>query len=95
MELNFSETLFGYAPDTVIRGTDDYLFIFDNEEKIKSINANYEEISRLDSRGAIASSKDSEGNVVSRCFYPKYGVNEDPVTDYCFFLVIERISIFR
>ena len=80
LEQRFSETLFGYAPDKVMRGTDDYLFIFDKEEKIKSINANYEEISKLDSRGAIASSKDSEGNIVSRCFYPKYGVNEDPVT---------------
>ena len=88
LEQRFSETLFGYAPDTVMRGTDDYLFIFDKEEKIKSINANYEEISKLDSRGAIASSKDSEGNIVSRCFYPKYGVNADPVTGSAHTLII-------
>ena len=88
LEQGFSEILFGFAPDTVLRGTDDYLFIFDKEEKIKSINANYEEISKLDSRGAIASSKDSEGNIVSRCFYPKYGVNEDPVTGSAHTLII-------
>ena len=88
VERSFSQKLFGYAPDAVFKGTDDYLFIFDKEEKIKSINANYEEISKLDSRGAIASSKDSEGNIVSRCFYPKYGVNEDPVTGSAHTLII-------
>ena len=88
LEQKFSETLFGYTPDAVIKGTDDYLFIFDQVEKIKSINANYKEISKLDSRGAIISSRDSEGNIVSRCFYPKYGVDEDPVTGSAHTLII-------
>ena len=53
LEQRFSDALFGYAPDTVMRGTDDYLFIFDKEEKIKSINANYEEISKLDRKSVV------------------------------------------
>ena len=85
---NFSKNLFDYSPDRVIKGTDDYLFIFDHEEKIKTINANYEEIIKLDSRGAIVSATDSEGNIVSRCFYPKYGINEDPVTGSAHTLII-------
>ena len=85
---SFSESLFGYRPETVIKGTDDYLFIFDQEDKIKSINANYDEIRKLDSRGAIVSSVDSQGDIISRCFYPKYGVNEDPVTGSAHTLII-------
>ena len=65
----FSNNLFAYAPQRVIKGTDDYLFIFDQEEKIETINANYEEVRKLDSRGAIVSAIDSEGNIVSLCFY--------------------------
>ena len=87
-DLSFSESLFSYRPEAVIKGTDDYLFIFDQEEKIKSINANYEEIRKLDSRGAIVSSVDSQGDIVSRCFYPKYGINEDPVTGSAHTLII-------
>ena len=87
-DLSFSESLFSYRPERVIKGTDDYLFIFDQEEKIKSINANYEEIRKLDSRGAIVSSVDSQGDIVSRCFYPKYGINEDPVTGSAHTLII-------
>ncbi len=87
-DLIFSESLFSYRPERVIKGTDDYLFIFDQEEKIKSINANYEEIRKLDSRGAIVSSVDSQGDIVSRCFYPKYGINEDPVTGSAHTLII-------
>ena len=87
-DLSFSESLFSYRPEAVIKGTDDYLFIFDHEEKIKSINANYEEIRKLDSRGAIVSSVDSQGDIVSRCFYPKYGINEDPVTGSAHTLII-------
>jgi PhzF family phenazine biosynthesis protein len=87
-DLSFSESLFSYRPVRVIKGTDDYLFIFDQEEKIKSINANYEEIRKLDSRGAIVSSVDSQGDIVSRCFYPKYGINEDPVTGSAHTLII-------
>tara|TARA_Y100000996_G_scaffold84056_1_gene58066 strand:+ start:2439 stop:3218 length:780 start_codon:yes stop_codon:yes gene_type:complete len=83
----FSENLFNYAPEKVIKGTDDYLFIFDQEEKIKTMNANYKEIRKLDSRGAIVSAI-SEGNAVSRCFYPKYGINEDPVTGSAHTLII-------
>ena len=84
----FSNNLFDYAPQRVIKGTDDYLFIFDQEEKIETINANYEEVRKLDSRGAIVSAIDYEGNIVSRCFYPKYGINEDPVTGSAHTLII-------
>lgn len=87
-DLSFSESLFSYRPETVIKGTDDYLFIFDQEDKIKSIDANYDEIRKLDSRGAIVSSVDSQGDIISRCFYPKYGINEDPVTGSAHTLII-------
>jgi len=87
-DLSFSESLFSYRPEAVIKGTDDYLFIFDQEDKIKSIKANYDEIRKLDSRGAIVSSVDSQGDIVSRCFYPKYGINEDPVTGSAHTLII-------
>ena len=38
------------------------------------------EISKIDSRGLIASAPGDSVDFVSRCFFPLTGVNEDPVT---------------
>ena len=37
-------------------------------------------MSNLDLRGVVISAKSQNYDFVSRAFYPKYGINEDPVT---------------
>ncbi|MEL7003670.1 MAG: PhzF family phenazine biosynthesis protein [Bacteroidota bacterium] len=37
-------------------------------------------LSEIECRGVIVSAKGDDIDIVSRCFYPRYGVNEDPVT---------------
>ena len=41
---------------------------------------NFIEISKIDSRGLIATAPGYSVDFVSRCFFPQTGVNEDPVT---------------
>jgi predicted PhzF superfamily epimerase YddE/YHI9 len=40
----------------------------------------FSRLSRLAGRGVIVTAPGREYDFVSRCFYPKLGVNEDPVT---------------
>lgn len=80
IEKNKSMELFGFEAKSVLRGQDDYLFIFDDEKIIRDITPNFDLISGLDLRGVIISARSDEDDFVSRCFYPNYGINEDPVT---------------
>ena len=70
----------GIKPKYLFKGRDDFLAIFENEEIIQSIYPNFNVVSELDSRGLIISSVSSNEDFISRCFYPKLGVEEDPVT---------------
>ena len=75
-----SEKLFGHEASAVFSGQDDYLFIFDEEKLISEIEPNFELISQLNKRGVIISARSKDYDFVSRCFFPNYGINEDPVT---------------
>ena len=75
-----SEKLFGHEASAVFSGQDDYLFIFEEEKLISGIEPNFELISQLDKRGVIISARSKDYDFVSRCFFPNYGINEDPVT---------------
>tara|TARA_B100001142_G_scaffold203390_1_gene201828 strand:- start:3448 stop:4230 length:783 start_codon:yes stop_codon:yes gene_type:complete len=79
-EFSESEKLFGYESRAVFCGQDDYLFIFDDEKIITEIKPNFELLSQLDKRGAIISARSENYDFVSRCFFPNYGIDEDPVT---------------
>lgn len=64
----------------LIKGKDDYLVIVDSQKVIEGLNPNISLLSEVEARGVIVSAEGDEVDVVSRCFYPRYGVNEDPVT---------------
>jgi len=59
---------------------DDYLLIYDNQEKIENILPDLSILKEVDLRGVIVSSKGNDCDFVSRFFAPKYGIDEDPVT---------------
>lgn len=72
--------LFNIEPIEIWKGKTDYLFIYENEQQIKTIIPNIEAIKKLDSRGVIVSAKGEKVDFVSRFFAPKIGIDEDPVT---------------
>ena len=47
---------------------------------IENLQPDFGIISKLGSRGLICSAKGDNVDFVSRCFYPQYGINEDPAT---------------
>ena len=58
----------------------DLMVVYDNEQDIKDLNPNMEELKLIDTFGIIVTSKGKEVDFVSRYFAPLCGVNEDPVT---------------
>ncbi len=67
-------------PTDVLRGRDDYLVILETQEQVEALQPDLRRLSRLDGRGVIVSAPGRETDFASRCFYPIYGVDEDPVT---------------
>ena len=56
------------------------LAIYENEEQIKAIEPDFQNLTKLEGQGLIISSPSDDFDFVSRYFCPKYGINEDPVT---------------
>lgn len=63
-----------------VLAADDYLAVFENEETVQAIVPNQTLLSQLDLRGVIITAPGKQVDFVSRCFAPKYGIAEDPVT---------------
>lgn len=59
----------------------DLMAVVENEDIIKNLTPNFDKIKDLSiGDGIIVTAAGSDCDFVSRCFYPKCGVNEDPVT---------------
>ena len=72
----------------LFKGRDDYLAILDNEDSVRNVSVNMKKILELNSRGLIISAQGDDYDFVSRCFYPKSKINEDPVTGSAHTLLI-------
>jgi len=71
---------FKIAPKACLKGRDDYMLIFENEEEIVSLQPDFQQLVEANTRGVICTSKSAQYDFVSRFFGPAVGVNEDPVT---------------
>lgn len=69
----------GHRPVEVL-SAEDYIAVFDNEETISAIRPDMSLLSQLDLRCVVVTAPGKNFDFVSRCFGPKYGIPEDPVT---------------
>ena len=58
----------------------DYFVVLPNEEAVKNTEPDFTLMKELDAIGVIVTAKGQSADVVSRCFYPGLGIQEDPVT---------------
>ena len=73
-------TATGLKPIETYIGDINMLAIYENEEQIKAIEPDFQDLTNLEGQGLIISSLSVDFDFVSRYFCPKYGINEDPVT---------------
>lgn len=67
-------------PKEVQLGREDYLVIVGTEAEVRALQPDFRKLKSVNSRGVIVSAPGEEVDFVSRCFFPNYGVDEDPVT---------------
>lgn len=79
MDALFAEAL-GESPIEILRGTDDFLAVFETEQQIQTMNPDFTKLAKINSRGVVISAPGNDVDFVSRCFFPQTGVDEDPVT---------------
>ncbi|TZF83661.1 PhzF family phenazine biosynthesis protein [Pedobacter sp. BS3] len=58
----------------------DYMLVYETEEQIKAIKPDFNALSQFDTIAVIVTAPGNNSDFVSRCFAPKAGINEDPVT---------------
>lgn len=59
---------------------DDYIAVFDSEAAVRAIKPDLFLLSQLDLRCVVITAPGTQVDFVSRCFGPKFGIPEDPVT---------------
>ena len=72
------ESAFGVRPEKALLGTD-LICIFDSEELIREMNPDQSILAQLPGRGQSVTAKGTDVDCVSRSFFPKLSVPEDPV----------------
>jgi PhzF family phenazine biosynthesis protein len=70
----------GVSPEEVYAGKDDLLVIVDTAATVRQLEPRFELLAKIEKRGVIVSAPGVAEDFVSRCFYPNYGIPEDPVT---------------
>ncbi len=70
----------GFEFQSVFEGKDDYLLVLKDQKAVQEAKPNFAEIAKFGKRGLIITAAGDHYDFVSRCFYPSYGVDEDPVT---------------
>jgi predicted PhzF superfamily epimerase YddE/YHI9 len=69
----------GEAPREVLTALD-YIVVYENEDEVLALAPDFAQLEKLELRGVVATAPGRENDFVSRCFFPKFRVNEDPVT---------------
>ena len=58
----------------------DMIVVVRSEEELAALVPDYDAMRRIEGRGLVMTAGSKESDFVSRCFYPKLNVPEDPVT---------------
>ncbi len=58
----------------------DYFIVLPNEDAVKNAEPDFSLMKEVETVGVIITAKGQSADVVSRCFYPRAGIPEDPVT---------------
>ncbi len=64
----------------VFKSTFDYMVVLPSQQAVEALQPNFNELAKVKARGVICTARGTDSDVVTRCFFPQSGINEDPVT---------------
>lgn len=67
-------------PKEVYRGRENFLLVYDTEAEVLALQPDFRVLKTAHNAGFICTAPGTESDFVSRCFFPAYGIDEDPVT---------------
>ncbi len=70
----------GATPVAVGESRFDCVVELESEDAVRGLRPDFAALRALDARGVIVTSRGAGYDFVSRCFFPKVGIDEDPVT---------------
>ncbi|MDP4150325.1 MAG: PhzF family phenazine biosynthesis protein [Bacteroidota bacterium] len=73
------------APRTLFKGAFDYMVVLDSRQEVQALEPDFKILAAAPGRGVVATARGGAGDedradFVSRCFFPRSGIDEDPVT---------------
>lgn len=71
---------FDARPESVFTASIGYVLVFRDADQVRSAKPDLTAIAGLDADGVIITAPGDDVDFVSRCFFPKMGIDEDPVT---------------
>ena len=74
------EAILGVPVKGAWKGVSDLLVEVADQPAVQKLNPDFRAMAALPFRGVIVTAPGTATDIVSRCFYPAYGVDEDPVT---------------
>ncbi|MCR8655882.1 PhzF family phenazine biosynthesis protein [Paenibacillus endoradicis] len=79
-------TALGVIPRAVSKNRMDYIVELADEQDVRQLQVEFSLIAGLDARGVVVTSRadDPSIDIVCRTFYPRIGIDEDPVTGSAF-----------
>ncbi|MCL1894611.1 MAG: PhzF family phenazine biosynthesis protein [Holophagaceae bacterium] len=73
------ESALGITPSEALLSRD-LVAVLDTEDQVRSLKPDFSIMASLPGFGVLATAKGNEADFVSRCFFPRDGIPEDPVT---------------
>lgn len=70
----------GVTPRQVWKGKFDYMVELDSQDAVDAIKPDFKTLATIQSRGILVTAAGKDADMVSRCFFPQSGIDEDPVT---------------
>lgn len=77
--LGFFAAALGVSP-VAVASAYDYIVELKDAADVRAVTPDFAQLSLLDGRGVVVTAPGDDCDFVSRCFFPKLRVNEDPVT---------------
>ncbi len=74
------ESVIGCTVLGAFQGVSDILLEVENEHQVRGLRPDFRAMAEYPVRGMIVTAPGISSDIVSRCFYPAYGIDEDPVT---------------
>jgi PhzF family phenazine biosynthesis protein len=67
-------------PKKVLLGREDYLCVYESEADVLALAPDFRALKTVQARGFVCTAPGEQSDFVSRCFFPAFGIDEDPVT---------------